>query len=164
MEVAGGVIAVVSLGIQLAESVQKIRNFLRGVKEASEELQRLITKIDLLYDIFENVNGIIEQQRDMPSHHRLIQLFVGALRACETSVNRLESELVRVQDLSDSPKEPWRVSTEGTSKNRVKGFSKKRHALRSVICKETVDDLCSVVDESVRNLNLVLTLSSNQLL
>lgn len=162
MDVASGVIAVVSLGIQLAESVQKIRKFLRGIKEAPEELQRLIAKIDLLHDIFSYVNALIEQQRDMPSHHGLIPLFAGALRACETSVNRLESELARVQGLSNGPKESWRAYPGVTSKDRLKGSSRKRHALRSVLCKETVDSLCSIVDESLQSLNLVLSLNSNQ--
>ena len=156
MEVASGVIAVVSLGIQLAESVQKIRKFLRGVKEAPEELQRLIARIDLLDGIFNRVNALIEQQCDMPSHQGLIPLFKSALDACKISVNKLESEMARVQGLSDDPNRAL--------KNLPNGSLRKRHALRSVLRKETVDELCSVVDESLRNLDLVLHLNSTQLL
>ena len=156
MEVAGGVIAVVSLGIQLAESVQKIRKFLRGVKEAPEELQRLIAKIDMLHGIFNRVNALIEQQRGMPSHHGLIPLFEGALQTCARSVNRLESEIARVQGSSDDGRKAL--------DDRPKKSMRKHHALRAVLRKETVDDLCSVVDESLREMSLVLHLNSTELL
>ena len=156
MEVAGGVIAVFSLGIQLAESVQKIRKFLRGVKEAPKELQRLIARIDLLDGIFNRVNALIEQQCDMPSHQGLIPLFKSALDTCQISVNKLESEMARVQGFSHDP--------DRALKNLPKGSLRKRHALCSVLRKETVDELCSVVDESLRNLDLVLHLNSTQLL
>lgn len=146
MEVASGVFAVVSLGIQLAESVQKIRELLRGVKEAPEELQRLISKIDFLYEIFDCVNALIEQQRYMPSHHGLIPIFARALKACEMNVARLEREIVHLRDLS----------------NRPKGSLRDRHALRFVLRKSTVDGLGSIVDESLQQLSLVLSLNSNQ--
>ncbi|MDI1492669.1 MAG: hypothetical protein OHK93_004451 [Ramalina farinacea] len=156
MEVASGVFAVVSLGIQLAESVQKIRKVLRGVKEAPEELQRLIAKIDMLHRIFNRVNTLIEQQRDMPSHHGLIPLFEVALQACARSVNRLESELARVQGSSDDGRKAL--------EDRPKKSMRKHHALRAVLRKETVDDLCSVIDESLREMSLVLHLNSTELI
>ena len=156
MEVAGGVIAVVSLGIQLAESVQKIRKVLRGVKEAPEELQRLMRKIDLLHEIFKYVNALIEQQRHILVHHGMIPLFEGTLHTCARSVNRLEGEIAHVQGSSDDRRKALGV--------RQMKSMRKHQALRAVLRKETLEDLCSAVDESVRELSLILQLNSTQLL
>ena len=158
MDGVSSAFAVVSLGVQLAEIVQKIRKFKQDVEDAPEELQRLIANIDLLHRMFKDVNALIEKQRDMPSHHGSIPLIESALGAFALSVDRLEKELAHVQGSSDCAKESWRAYPAKTSRDRLKGSSRKRHALRFALGKKNVDGLCSVIDESRQNLHMVLTL------
>lgn len=56
-EVVGLVIGVVSLGVQLAESVQKVKRFYDTVKDAPERLTDIIDEIESLSDILTEMEG-----------------------------------------------------------------------------------------------------------
>ncbi|GAB7322415.1 hypothetical protein MBLNU13_g03365t1 [Cladosporium sp. NU13] len=56
-EVVGLVIGVVSLGVQLAESVQKVKRFYNTVKDAPERLTDIIDEIESLSDILTEMEG-----------------------------------------------------------------------------------------------------------
>jgi hypothetical protein len=55
-------IAVVSLAIQLIQSVALVREFVHDVKGASKELDRLVARLELLNALLENARKILEQQ------------------------------------------------------------------------------------------------------
>lgn len=56
-EVVGLVVGVVSLGVQLAESVQKVKRFYNTVKDAPERLAGIIDEIESLSDILTEMEG-----------------------------------------------------------------------------------------------------------
>lgn len=56
-EVVGLVVGVVSLGVQLAESVQKVKRFYSTVKDAPERLTDIIDEIESLSDILTEMEG-----------------------------------------------------------------------------------------------------------
>ena len=56
-------IAVVSLAIQLVDSVRQLQRFLRSVSEAPKELKRLINLLEQLELILDNIGSFIENQR-----------------------------------------------------------------------------------------------------
>lgn len=56
-EMVGLVVGVVSLGVQLAESVQKVKRFYETMKEAPERLADIIDEIESLSDILTEIEG-----------------------------------------------------------------------------------------------------------
>lgn len=56
-EVVGLVVGVVSLGVQLAESTQKVRRFYSAVKDAPERLANIIDEIESLSEILTEMEG-----------------------------------------------------------------------------------------------------------
>lgn len=53
MEVAGGVVGIASLAIQLADSIRKLRDFWSSVKDAPSDVQANITCLGLFCDVLE---------------------------------------------------------------------------------------------------------------
>jgi hypothetical protein len=62
MEVAASGIAVASIAIQLLDSTNTIRTFIRDVKSAPQELLRVSSLLDSLSGILQNVVDLLEQQ------------------------------------------------------------------------------------------------------
>jgi hypothetical protein len=62
-------IAVVSLTIQLIQSVALVREFIQDVKGASKELRRLVAKLELLNALLEDVQKALEQQSSLQEMH-----------------------------------------------------------------------------------------------
>ena len=56
-EVVGVVVGVVSLGVQLAESLQKVKRFYNTVRDAPERLADIIDEIGSLSDILTELEG-----------------------------------------------------------------------------------------------------------
>ncbi|CAN9449549.1 unnamed protein product [Alternaria alternata] len=62
-------IAVVSLTIQLIQSVALVREFIHDVKGASKELHRLVAKLELLNALLEDARKVLEQQSSLLEMH-----------------------------------------------------------------------------------------------
>ena len=147
MEVAASVIAVIQLCFQIADSVQRVRTFVRSVKEAPEQLQRLIDKIDFLWQLLSKVKDLIERQRTLASHHASMALISTALAPCVSSVKRLEDNVDRLRSGLD----------------HRNALQKKRHALRSVTRKDVLSELNKNVNENITNLQAVLMVETIEL-
>ena len=96
-------IAVVSLTIQLIQSVALIREFIKDVKGASKELYRLVGKLELLNALLEDAQKVLEQQSSLLDMH-----FPGpsmaifkCLQDCEKSIEPLV-EIVKKLSLPQS--------------------------------------------------------------
>jgi len=85
-------IAVVSLAIQLVDSVREIRRFLRDVSEAPKELRRLIDLLEQLEHILENVGALVERQQQGAAQTDLdlSDSILRAMRTCESKLKMLE--------------------------------------------------------------------------
>lgn len=62
MDGVSGVFAVVSLAIQLVDSVQEARSFLKDIQNAPNELVRLGETLDQLNSVLNYVRNLLEQQ------------------------------------------------------------------------------------------------------
>lgn len=84
-------IAVVSLTIQLIQSVALIREFIKDVKGASKELHRLVGKLELLNALLENVQKVLEQQSSLSGTHfpAPSMAIFNCLQGCEDSIQPL---------------------------------------------------------------------------
>jgi hypothetical protein len=84
-------IAVVSLTIQLIQSVALIREFIKDVKGASKELQRLVGKLELLNALLEDVQKALEQQSSLQGMHfpAPSMAIFKCLQDCEESIHPL---------------------------------------------------------------------------
>jgi hypothetical protein len=96
MEVLSGVasgMAVVSLSVQLLQSVGTIKSFIRGVKGASKELERLMALLDRLNALLEDVRDVMERQTSLQGQHfpAPSQMIFDALKSCEESLKSLQS-------------------------------------------------------------------------
>ena len=90
MDVASGVFATVAIGIELIETIQKARKFLKGIRDAPQEISRLAQKVDQLYLTIENVNAVIEQQKTIIGLSYSVDLLENALQSCHSSVTELD--------------------------------------------------------------------------
>jgi hypothetical protein len=100
MEVAASAVGIVSLSLQLIETINKIRTFVRDVKDAPKELLRLGDLLGrlgaLIQDIrtsMENQKSLLGQQIPAPS----LSIF-QSLKACEKSLEPLLELVKKCQD------------------------------------------------------------------
>ncbi|KAB2104462.1 hypothetical protein AG0111_0g7834 [Alternaria gaisen] len=84
-------IAVVSLTIQLIQSIALIREFIKDVKGASKELQRLVGKLELLKALLEDARKVLEQQSSLQKMHfpTPSMAVFRCLQDCEKSIEPL---------------------------------------------------------------------------
>lgn len=88
---AASLIAVVSLAIQLGESVHKFSNLLRSIRNAPKDLQGLIKNLDRLQCILAEVAQLAEQQRSHGGTPPPSTAILTALDDCRTHYKALEA-------------------------------------------------------------------------
>lgn len=82
----GTALAVASLALQLAGTVQTINEFLRTIRDAPSELVNLIETMDLVQSNLNHVHYLIEQQLSDSSLAGSLVFILNALRICEKRV------------------------------------------------------------------------------
>ncbi|KAH7088488.1 hypothetical protein FB567DRAFT_524479 [Paraphoma chrysanthemicola] len=89
--VASGM-AVASLSIQLIDSIGTIRAFIRDVKGASKELQRLAELLDRLRALLEDIRNVMKQQTSLQAQHfpAPSMTIFNSLKGCEEALRVLE--------------------------------------------------------------------------
>jgi hypothetical protein len=93
MEVLSGVasgMAVVSLTVQLLQSANAIKTFIRDVKSASKELERLSESLDCLSALLTNVRDVMERQTSLQHCPLPPQTVYDCLKSCQSSLGLLE--------------------------------------------------------------------------
>ena len=93
MDVASGVFAVISLSLQLAETVKKVDNFLRDVQNAPDELKRLVDTLDRFNLILVEVKTYVEQLSRIDDLPGCIDVIERTLHSCESNVRKLDSDV-----------------------------------------------------------------------
>lgn len=84
--VAGG-FGAASLAIQLLEKTDKLRTFLKSVKEAPKEAQGMLTNIEILADVLCEIEELHQQPPDTPVSEKRVR----ALKRCQEAVNEAKS-------------------------------------------------------------------------
>jgi len=96
-EVVGVVVGVVSLGVQLAESLQKVKRFYDTVRDAPERLADTIDEIGSLSAILTELekDSATNGADDVPSMQRCVATCRNAVDRFSTYANSLESRIKR---------------------------------------------------------------------
>jgi len=108
LSAAASGIAVVSLAIQLVDSVREIQRFLRDVSDAPKELKRLLELLNLLEFTIEKIGMLMEKQRqnskDYDSGSDVSEIVLRAMKMCESKLSMLQSvvETAKKASLSES--------------------------------------------------------------
>lgn len=95
----GAALAVVSLAIQLAGTVQTINEFLRTIRDAPSELIALIETMDLMQSNLNQVHYLVEQQFSDSSLAGSPVFILNALKVCE---RRIEVQRTWVKKIKQS--------------------------------------------------------------
>jgi len=103
LSAAASGIAVVSLAIQLVDSVEKIKRFLRNVSDAPKELERLVDLLDQLELILQQIAQLVQQQIDARSGETDIPTTVmRAIKTCESKLGMLEKLIETTKQASSA--------------------------------------------------------------
>ena len=98
MEALSGVasgMAVVSLSIQLIESVATIKTFIRNVKESPKELERLVDLLERLEGLLEDIRDLLERQSPKGQYLPMPSMMIFRnLQSCEKTLQPL-NEMVK---------------------------------------------------------------------
>jgi len=135
LSAAASGIAVVSLAIQLVESVRQTQRFLRNVSEAPKELKRLLELLDLLEFTIEKIGMLMEKQRldGKDSDNNTYDIVLRAMKMCESKLTMLESvvETAKKASSSDSKAKKTLGSLKLACKKRdIEGFENQlQHAV-----------------------------------
>jgi hypothetical protein len=135
LSAAASGIAVASLAIQLVDSVREIHRFFRTLKDAPEELDRLLDLLEHMELMLDNIAKLVDRDSDIsPS-------VLKAIQSCEKALNKLDGLIQKVK----------RDSSAQSPLKRSLGFFK-------FACKkEEVEDIERQLDRAVSNLNMVMT-------
>jgi len=95
MEVAASGIAVASIAIQLLNSTNTLRTFIRGVKDAPQELLRVASLLNLLGGILQIVVDLLDQQA------LLKDSFIAVPESVHKCLQRCEESIVPLQEIVD---------------------------------------------------------------
>jgi hypothetical protein len=91
MEVAASAIGIVSLSLQLIETIKKTKNFICDIKDAPKELSRLGDLLERLGALIKDIAAAMEKQKSLPDQHApapSTSVF-HSLKACEKSLEPL---------------------------------------------------------------------------
>ena len=90
MDGVSSMVAVVSLAIQLVDSVHKARAFVKDIQNASNDLVRLGETLDQLYSVLTYVRNLLEQQFLTSRLPGTPALILDALQDCERKMEPLK--------------------------------------------------------------------------
>lgn len=150
MEVTGGGIAILSLSIQLIQSINTIKNFVKGVRKAPAELIRLVETLENLSALLQDVDEILKLQLSGPNQH---------LPSPSTPLfNSLRSCYDRIQSLKCLIDKFVRTSEQDHSSS-----SKSLNSLRLGLKVKEIRELENGIQREMINLNTSLTLNSTRI-
>ncbi|KAH8672816.1 hypothetical protein BGZ60DRAFT_527110 [Tricladium varicosporioides] len=141
LSAAASGIAVVSLAIQLVDSVGRIRRFLRSISDAPKELERLIDLLEQLEMILQQILMMVEKQNAGPGNTDLFKNVFRAVKSCEIKLSKFESLIEASKQISFSRKRM--MKTVGSFQLACK--------------KKDIQEFESQLNEAMTLLNLALT-------
>jgi hypothetical protein len=99
MDVAASAFAVVSLAIQLVDTIRETRRFVRNVRDAAKEWKRLIDLLEHLELIIEGI-GIVFKEKEANRVTIFSKSVFKALGTCETKFETLEGLVKKSQSVN----------------------------------------------------------------
>ncbi|KAG8533962.1 uncharacterized protein KY384_001705 [Bacidia gigantensis] len=148
MDGASGAFAVVSVTLQLADTVQKAAQFLKKVNSASHDLSRLINSTILLSQILVYADEIVTRQKAISPSSGAIPAIENAVEDCERHVGELNSILKRFENLQ----------------RQRNGMRRKMSRVQFVIKEEDIETCRTRVQESYNLLQNAIIINSSLVL
>jgi conjugal transfer/entry exclusion protein len=138
LSAAASGIAVVSLAIQLVDSVREIRQFLRNISEAPKELRRLVDLLEQLELILENIGALVERQQ---KHSAETDIDVSgsvlrAMKTCESKLKMLEDVVAVAKKTANASNKATRTFASfklACKKKDIEGFESQLHDAISLL-------------------------------
>ena len=148
--VASGM-AVVSLTIQIIDSINTVKSFVRNVKGAAQELKRLIDLLERLETLLSDTRNLMEQQSTLQAQH---------FPAPPTTIYKcLQSTEKTIQPLVDTVEKLQKSKAHaGSSMARFKNDLILGFKAKDIACLETR------IEQEVSYLHAVLEMNSNAVL
>ena len=145
MDGVSGAFAVVSLTIQLAETIQKIKGFYREIRNVPKELLILIQDLDRLDGCFKCVRDLIEQQNSpLNASSSSLKLVESVLGDCKTIFQELETF----------------VNKAGGSLVRRNHLQRAWGSLKIVLKKEDIQNLQNQLRKATETLHFAISINS----
>jgi hypothetical protein len=94
LSTGSGVLAVISLAIELGDSIKKLCDFWQAMNGASQQASFIISDLSVLASIAESIR--IEAETPRP-HTRALTTSINALNQCLDSVAQLEKIVIKYQ-------------------------------------------------------------------
>ncbi|KAF4624157.1 hypothetical protein G7Y89_g14014 [Cudoniella acicularis] len=138
LSAAASGIAVISLAIQLVDSIREIKRFLRSVSEAPKELTRLLDLLDHLELILENTGQLIQMQQKLGGELN-VHLCVSvekAMKTCETKLLKLDGVVKITKKASGADTRAARsfaAFRQGCKKRDIEEFEEQLHDSLSLL-------------------------------
>lgn len=149
MEVVGGaasLITVLSLAVQLGDSVYKLSRLIKSIKNAPKELQVVSKDLDRLRGILSEVALITQQQQSQDPAPLPSANFLAALQDCRERFQSFEA-----------------FASEVAASLQRKGLQKSIGALRFPARRGNLRQLYGDLDRSISHLGTFLVLNSTQI-
>lgn len=136
---AASAISVLSLSLQLINSIKGIKTFIKNVKGAKTEVERLVEQLERLSELLEEIRQVTDFQASQ--FHKHLQSssksILKCLKSCERQLELLKSFVKRYQGLhqnSLSKKEKvWSSVKLGLRANDIAGFENRiEHEIMSL--------------------------------
>jgi len=96
LSAASGVLAVVSLAVELPTAIQGLVDLCKSIKDAPDDVQRLVDEINTLAETL----GLVYQQQRLPEFEQIVN---KALQQCYVEILRLRKLLNDLAQQLDSP-------------------------------------------------------------
>jgi hypothetical protein len=87
---AASVIAVASLALQLLQSVDTVKAFVRDIQSASKDSERLADLLGRLGALLQDICDVMEKQTSSPDFPLPSSTILACLKSCEASLGVLE--------------------------------------------------------------------------
>jgi hypothetical protein len=144
MEALSGVasaMAVVSLTVQLLQSANTLRTFVRDIKGASKELERLADLLECLSALLIDVHIITERQTSLQHCPLPPQTIFNCLKSCESSLGLLQ-EIAKKYERRQGP--------------QVSAMRKLKHDIKFGFKIQDITSLEDRIQRDINNLNTAL--------
>jgi hypothetical protein len=103
LSAVASIFAVLSLTLQVCESVTRLKRFLSNISNASSIVVRLRDRLILLANLSTHVRSILERRVQAPFADTQAHACVySALYACQRSLDLVESELLKCNKFNDA--------------------------------------------------------------
>jgi DNA repair ATPase RecN len=135
LSAAASGIAVVSLAIQLVDSVREMRRFFRTLKNAPEELGRLLDLLEHMELMLEHIGKLVNCDTEISKS------VLKTVQTCENALKKLGALIQKIK------RKAWAQSP----LKRSLGF------FRLACKKEEIEEIEKQLDHAVTNLNMAMT-------